>query len=87
MERVMLNTPITSTPRTVKLISHSETKTEPWGISVSFVDGEQSKSIEWFFSSDEEMYAAKEMWETIIYAAAEFNYAIDDEQGEADDSE
>ena len=33
------------------------------------------------------MYAAKEMWETIIYAAAEFNYAIDDEQGEADDSE
>lgn len=80
----MLNTPITSTPRTVKLITSPDSS---WGIRVLFVDGESSKSIEWFFESEEEMHAAEEMWDTIIYAAGEFNEAIDDEQGEADDSE
>jgi hypothetical protein len=52
-----------------------------------FTDGESSKSIDWFFDSEEEMHAAQEMWETLIYAAGEFNSAIDDEQEDEDDSE
>lgn len=84
MERIMLNTPITSTPRTVKLITNTDSM---WGIRVSFVDDEQTKLIEWFFSSEDEMYAAESMWETLIYAAGEFNSEIDDEQGDEDDSE
>jgi hypothetical protein len=59
----------------------------PWGISILFTDGESSKSIDWFFDSEEEMHAAQEMWETLIYAAGEFNSAIDDEQEDEDDSE
>lgn len=81
-----LDTPITSTPRAVKLISLPVTP-KPWGISVLFTDGESSKSIDWFFESEEEMHAAQEMWDSLIYAASEFNSAIDDEQEDEDDSE
>lgn len=81
-----LNTPINSTPRTVKLISLPGTKM-PWGISILFTDGESSESIDWFFESEEEMHAAYEMWETLIYAASEFNSEIDEEQEDEDDSE
>lgn len=80
----MINTPITSTPRTVKLISSQDSS---WGINVLFTDGEYSKSVEWFFDTEEEMHAAEEMWETLIYVAGEFNSEIDDEQEDEDDSE
>lgn len=80
-----MDTPITSTPRTVECITSTEGGADTdvkFSISVVFIQGEETMQMVWKFETLEEQCEAYAMWENIIFSASEHNSAVEEEQEE-----
>lgn len=78
----MINTPITSSPRFIATMIKDQTNGTTWGLGVTFIDGETSNEVQWWYPTMEERDSAAEMWKLLIQLANLHNEVIDQENEE-----